>query len=1528
MLEINNFRNINQAGLPEKRGLYDPKYEHDACGVGFVANIDGTPTHTIVKNAIQVSINLEHRGAIGSDKLTGDGGGLLLQIQDAFFRQICKELGFDLPASGKYGVGMVFMPQEQYKIEKCRQALQEIIENENCLLIGWRDVPINDDSLGEISRLTQPTIHQVFITNNALEGQDFERKLYVIRRRVEKEIATWSMDDYSQFYVCSLSHKTIVYKGLLTGKQLPVFFTDLNNPGFISAFAIIHQRYSTNTLPAWNLAQPFRSLAHNGEINTLRGNINQMKSREKNLESEFFGDDIDKVTPVIQNEFGSDSAVFDNVFELLINAGRSLSHSAMMMVPEACGKKYYMSEDKRAFYEYHASFMEPWDGPAAIVITDGRYIGAMLDRNGLRPARYTVTKDGMIVMASETGVLDIQGKDVRQRGRLQPGKMFLVDLEQNRIVPDNEIKAKISRQSPYRRWLKENLIELRGLFNPSRVPEIDLEMLRKQQHAFGYTEEDINVTISHMANRGQEPIGAMGNDNALAVLSNKPQLLFNYFKQLFAQVTNPPIDPLREELVMSLMNFIGRKGGLLKETPEHCRQIKLSHPILTPTDMWRIRNANHPDLIVRKIDIVFSSTGGGEALQSAMNSIFEKAERHISDGANIIVMTDRYIDSDRCPIPSLLAVSGLHHHLIRKGLRNSCGLIIETGEAREVMHFSLLIAFGITAICPYVAFSTVRELAEEKLLVDEKQPEDAMDAYISAIKKGLLKSFSRMGISTIRSFFGSQIFEAVGIDKSVIDEYFCDTASRIGGIGLEEIAQEVYARHRKAFPSDGYSDELLDIGGYFSVRHGGEKHLWTPETIYKLQHATRNNDYKIFKEFTNLVDDQSKELATLRGLFEFKVSDKIPIDDVEPIENIMRRFMTAAMSFGSISRETHESIAIAMNRIGGRSNSGEGGEDPERFKTLSNGDRKISKIKQVASGRFGVTSEYLVNAEEIQIKMAQGAKPGEGGQLPGHKVSSEIAKVRHTTPGVSLISPPPHHDIYSIEDLKQIIYDLHCANSRAKVSVKLVSAAGVGTVAAGVSKAKADLVLISGYDGGTGAAPWSSIMHAGLPWEIGLADTQQTLVANQLRDRIVVQTDGQLKTGRDIVIAALLGAEEYCFGTAVLVTLGCVLMRKCHMNTCPVGVATQDPVLRANFGGQAEYVERFFRFLAQEMREYMAELGFRTVDDMVGRVDKLDVKKTINHWKASKLDFSALLTHPDPDGKSSLRCCRKQDHELSNSLDNELLKLSEKALTDKEPVLINMSIRNVNRTVGTILSSEVTRRFGSDGLPEDTIQLNFKGYAGQSLGAFLAPGITIRVEGDVNDYVGKGMTGGKIIVNPFEDSTFKPYQNIIAGNVILYGATGGEIYLHGMAGERFAVRNSGATAVVEGVGDHGCEYMTGGVVVVIGKTGNNFGAGMSGGIAYVYDEHEWFGMNCNLDMVDLESVWTDEDKEVLRVLLEKHFKFTHSVRARDILDHWESRLPLFVKVMPMEYKLSLERIRQEEHRDDEQMLVTEEVFSG
>ncbi len=1419
MPEINNFKKVNLAGYPERSGLYDPKYEHDGCGVGFVAQIDGTPTHMIVKNAIQVLINLEHRGAVGSDKRTGDGSGLLFQIPDDFFRQVCLEQDLALPHTGKYGVGMFFFPQDEVQIEKCKQTIQEMVEAENCTLLGWRNVPINGSFLGELSRSTQPTIHQVFVTSDILESAIFERKLYVIRRCIEKEISSWTEEDTSQFYTCSFSHKTIVYKGLLTGSQLPVFFPDLSNPRFTSAFAIVHQRYSTNTLPTWNLAQPFRCLAHNGEINTLRGNINQMKAREKNLKSDLFGDDIEKIKPVIQNEFGSDSAIFDNVFELLVNAGRLLSHAAMVMVPEAYGKKYYMSEDKRAFYEYHAAFMEPWDGPAAIVITDGRYIGAMLDRNGLRPARYTVTKDGMIVMASETGVLDIPGEEVRQRGRLQPGKMFLVDLNQARIVPDNEIKAKISRQSPYRRWLKENQIELRGLLNPSELPKIDSEVLRIQQHAFGYTEEDLNVLILPMASRGQEPIGAMGNDSSLAVLSNKPQLLFHYFKQLFAQVTNPPIDPLREELVMSLMNFIGRKRGLLEETPEHCRQIRLNHPILTPTDMWRIRNANHPDLVVSEVDILFSAEGGGAALKSAMDSLFEKAERHIADGTNILVLTDKGLDKDRCPIPALLAVSGLHHHLIKKGLRNACGLIIETGEAREVMHFSLLIAFGISAICPHIAFSSVRELTEQELLDIPKRPEEAMDNYISAVKKGLLKTFSRMGISTIRSFFGSQIFEAIGIEKSVIDEYFCNTASRVGGIGLEEIAQEVYARHSNAFPLAGLPDQLLDVGGRFSVKYGGEKHLWTPDSVYKLQHATRTNDYKVFKEYTHLIDDQTKELATLRGLLEFKNGNPIPISEVEPVENITKRFVTAAMSFGSISRETHEAIAIAMNRIGGRSNSGEGGEDPERFKVLPNGDRKISKIKQVASGRFGVTSEYLVNAEELQIKIAQGAKPGEGGQLPGHKVSKEIARVRHTTPGVSLISPPPHHDIYSIEDLKQIIYDLHSANPDAKVSVKLVSAVGVGTVAAGVAKAKADLVLISGYDGGTGAAPWSSIMHAGIPWELGLAETQQTLVANRLRDRIVVQTDGQLKTGRDVVIAALLGAEEFGFGTTVLVTLGCILMRKCHMNTCPVGVATQDPALRAKFGGQVEYVERFFRFIAQEMREYMAEIGFTTVDEMVGRVDRIEVRKAINHWKAKHLDFNALLTHPAPSNETVLRCVRKQDHELCDSLDNELIKLSESALIKKETVVIEKPIRNINRTVGTMLSSEITKRFGSAGLPEDTIQLNFKGSVGQSLGAFLVSGITIRVEGDANDYVGKGMSGGKIIVNPHRGSTFKPHENIIAGNVILYGATGGEMYLHGVVGERFAVRNSGATAVVEGVGDHGCEYMTGGTVVVIGRTG-------------------------------------------------------------------------------------------------------------
>ncbi len=1522
------FDKVNAAGVAPPQGLYDPRYEHDSCGVGFVARVSGEADHSLVEQAVQVLVNLEHRGAIGGDKSTGDGAGLLLATPDAFFRKVCGSQGIDLPSPGQYAAGLVFLPSDDAVAKRCVQALEAAAAAEGCPAIGWREVPVEPSVLGLFARSSLPVIRQVFLRRGALPDPDaFERKLYAIRRLAEREVSSWNDADGSQFYLPSLSCRTIVYKGLLTGSQLTRFFPDLTDGDFRSPYAIVHQRYSTNTLPTWHLAHPFRMLAHNGEINTLRGNINRMRAREALLSSPLFGPDLEKIKPVL-NEEGSDSAIFDNALELLVRAGRSLPHAMMMMIPEAYGPKIAMSEDKRAFYEYHSTLMEPWDGPAAMVFCDGRYLGATLDRNGLRPARYTVTRGGMIVMASETGVLDFPDDHILRRGKLQPGRMFLVDLAQRRIVPDNEIKAKVSRQKPYRVWLRDNRIEMRGLFTPAEILPEDPEVLLRKQQAFGYTEEDLRMVIAPMASRGQEAVGSMGDDAALAVLSDRPQLLYSYFKQLFAQVTNPPIDPLREELVMSLSSVIGRERNLLDETPQHCRMLKVPHPLLTPEDLERLRKASHPDIVTREIDILFPADGDGKALGRSLKNLFVEADRHISEGATFLILTDRNLSRDRAPIPSLLAVSGLHHHLIRRGLRTQAAIIVESGDAREVMHFCLLSGYGANAVCPHVALSTIRQMAEEGLLETPVTPGEAVDAYITAVKKGILKVMSKMGISTLRSYVGAQIFEAVGLGRSVVDRYFAGTASRIDGIGLDEIARETVARHRVAFPRNGHRNRLLEPGGAYHVRVGGEKHLWSPEAIYKLQQSVRLCDYRVFREYTRLIDDQSKERATLRSLFRFRAGAPVPLDEVEPVEKITARFVTAAMSYGSISQEVHETIAVAMNRIGGRSNCGEGGEDPARYLPLPNGDSLRSKIKQVASGRFGVTAEYLVNAEELQIKMAQGAKPGEGGQLPGHKVSAEIARVRHTTPGVTLISPPPHHDIYSIEDLAQLIYDLKCANPEANVSVKLVSEVGVGTVAAGVAKAKADLVLISGHDGGTGASPLTSIKHSGLPWELGLAETQQALVANRLRDRIRVQVDGQLKTGRDLAVAALMGAEEFGFGTTVLVSLGCILMRKCHLNTCPVGVATQDPTLRSRFTGRADFVVNFFRFLAQDLREHMAELGFRTVDEMVGRIDRLEVEPAVEHWKARGLDFSAILAPPREGDDFPRRRVRAQEHEVHKSLDQEILRLARRAVDHGERVEIDLPIRNVHRTVGTVLSGIVTRKHGAKGLPDGTIRLHFSGSAGQSLGAFLCPGISIRVRGDANDYLAKGMSGGRIIVTPPPSAVFLPHKNVIAGNTVLYGATGGELYLHGIAGERFAVRNSGARAVVEGVGDHGCEYMTGGVVVVLGPTGNNFAAGMSGGIAFVYDETELFDTRCNLDMVDVETVWNPEDAQLLKTMIEYHFRFTGSPRAQTILEQWETRLPLFVKVMPVEYRKVLERMHFEESRDEDTVSATEEVYRG
>ncbi len=1515
-------------GAPRPQGLYDPSFEHDGCGVGFVARLDARPDHSIIADAVTLLRNLEHRGAVGGDKATGDGAGILMGVPDEFFQAACPSCGFELPARGDYGVGMIFLPGDAAGTGNAEPEIEELCRQEGCRVLGWRTVPVNADPLGELARDTRPEIRQVFIARGALDPEAFERKLYVIRRRVERAFASPDNGDSKPLYISSLSSRTLVYKGMLIGTQLPLFFSDLTDRRLQSSFAIVHQRYSTNTFPSWSLAQPFRFLGHNGEINTLKGNVNRMRAREPLLESELFGPDMEKIKPVIE-EGGSDSAMFDNMLELLVLSGRSLPHAMMMMVPEAWGPRHYLGKDQRAFYEYHASIMEPWDGPAALVFADGRYIGASLDRNGLRPVRYTVTRDGLVVLASETGVLPLAAERILRRGRVQPGKMFLVDLEQNRIISNNEIKAQIARQKPYRRWVRENRIELRGLLTPAKPPREDPAVLKAKQRTFGYTEEELRRILTPMASQGQEAVGSMGNDAALAVLSRRPQLLFNYFKQLFAQVTNPAIDPLREELVMSLMNFMGRSRNLLDESPEHCRQLRLFHPVLTPEDMLRLRSTENPDLAVGDLDILFPAGGDGAALEAALEDCFARAEERIAQGATLLILTDRNLDRDHVPIPVLLAVSGLHHHLIRKGLRSSAGIIAETGEAREVMHFALLTAFGAGAICPYLALATVRDLADANLLDSSKRPEESLDAYITAVRKGLLKTFSRMGISTLRSFQGSQIFEAVGLGRDLVDRYFTGTVSRIGGIGLREIAREAGTRHATAFSAQAAASPLLDPGGVYHMRVEGEKHLLTPEAIYTVQQATRTGDYEMFKEYTRIIDDTTDGEITLRSLLSFREAKPVPLDEVEPVEQILKRFTSSAMSLGSISTETHEALAIAMNRAGAASNSGEGGEAPERYTTPPGGDDRCSWTKQVASGRFGVTIEYLTHARELQIKISQGAKPGEGGQLPSHKVSEEIARVRHTTPGVTLISPPPHHDIYSIEDIAQLIYDLKMSNPGARVSVKLVSEAGVGTIAAGVAKARADMVLISGHDGGTGASPITSIMHAGLPWELGLAETQQTLVNNRLRDRIRVQVDGQLRTGRDLAVAALLGAEEFGFGTILLVTLGCVMMRKCHLNTCPVGIATQDPELRKKFQGKPEYVVNFVRFIAREFREHMARLGFRTVDEMVGRADRLRMNPEIPEGKARLLDFAPILySASGANGPTAVRCTRAQEHTVDQSMDRDLIQRARPALDDREPVHIETPVRNIHRAVGTMLSSEICGRFGAAGLPENTITLSLTGTAGQSLGAFLSPGVTIRLEGDVNDYLGKGMSGGKITVVPPAGAGFDPAANIIAGNVVLYGATGGQVFIHGLAGERFAIRNSGAQVVVEGIGDHGCEYMTGGTVVILGPTGTNFAAGMTGGIAYTYDESGFFDTRCNLDTVDLETVWTQEDQAALRALIEVHLWETGSPRARRILDNWDASLPLFVKVMPIDYRKALERMRLEEEKDRETVSASEEVYHG
>ncbi|MFZ6032213.1 MAG: glutamate synthase large subunit [Melioribacter sp.] len=1511
-------------GRLKKNALYDPKFERDNCGVGFIAKLDGIPTHKVVEDAINILVNLEHRGALGGDKSTGDGAGIMIDIPDRFFQDEAPSAGIKLPAYEDYAVGMVFLPADNVLADKCKKIFEKYVLEEGCDMLGWRDVPVDSSAIGQLAKSTEPRVVQIFIHRGKINKEAFERKLYVIRRQVEKEVDALP-EDTSQFYVTSLSSSRLVYKGLLTANQLPRYYPDLSDERFQSKFGVVHQRYSTNTQPTWNLAQPFRFLAHNGEINTLSGNINRMKAREFTLKSELFGDDIEKIKPIIV-ESGSDSAIFDNVLELLVMGGRSIPHAMMMMVPEAYGPKIQMSEDKRAFYDFHSAIMEPWDGPAAIVFTDSRFLGGILDRNGLRPARYSITKDGMVVLASESGVVEFPPEKIIKRSRLSPGKMLLADFKQNRVVPDKEIKAKISRQKPYRRWIKDNIITLRGLFTPASAPEVENEeSLLRKQHVFGYTEEELKLIITPMASRSQEPVGSMGNDTPLAILSNRPNLLFYYFKQRFAQVTNPAIDPLREELVMSLESFVGGEGNLLEESPENFRGFKFPHPVLTPEDLKKIEHANHPNIKVSYIDILFDKKGGDKALERELNNIFETAAEKIKNGSTVIVLTDKNVDENRAPIPSLLAASGLHHYLIRNGLRTKTSIIVESGEVREVMNFALLISYGVDAICPYLALNTVRYLAENNFLEQKLKPEEAIDSYIIAVKKGLLKTMSRLGISTLHSYFAAQTFEAIGLSKDLVEKYFTGTINRLGGIDLDDIQKEAIIRHSAGFPEKGNPENLLSAGGEYSIRLNGEKHFWNHDSISKLQLATRTDDYEVFKEFTRIVNEGENSPVAIRKMLRFKKRNPIPIDEVEPVESIVKRFVVSAMSFGSISKEAHETIAIAVNRIGARSNSGEGGEDMARNKVDANGDTARSKVKQVASGRFGVTPEYLLSAEELQIKIAQGAKPGEGGQLPGHKVTPEIARVRHTTPGVTLISPPPHHDIYSIEDLAQLIYDLKCINPNAKVSVKLVSESGVGTVASGVAKAKADIVLISGYEGGTGASPLTSIKHTGIPWEIGLAETHQTLIHNKLRDKIRVQVDGQIKTGRDLAIATLLGAEEYGFATSVLITIGCVMLRKCHQNTCSVGVATQDPALRARFSGKPEYIERFFRFLAQDFREVMAELGFRTVDEMVGHTELLEFSPPPDLWKAQKFDLRPLLdSMVDTAGK----CCMVNMPNRVEVYDEEFVDKLKPAIEEMKPVELELPIRNIHRTVGARLSGYVVKKHGSKGLPEDTIKINFKGSAGQSFGAFLSPGITFRLEGDVNDYMGKGMAGGRIVVVPPANAGFAPHDNVICGNVALYGATGGEVFINGKAGERFAIRNSGATAVVEGIGDHGCEYMTGGTVVCIGSTGKNFAAGMSGGIAFIYDETQLFDTKCNLDMVDLESVWDKNDKLFLRTMIEKHYYFTNSPRAKMILERWESSLPLFVKVIPIEYRKVLERMKLSEHADVETVAATEEVYDG
>ncbi len=1491
---------------------YEPPLARDACGVVAIADIRGRKSHDIVAKAIMAVKNLAHRGACGCDPNSGDGAGILLQTPHKFFARVCAGLGILLPGSGDYGVAMVFLPVDDGQREDCELLLERTVREEDQSVLGWRTVPTDNTPLGYVARSVQPVIRQLFIGRGSARDQDaFERKLYVIRKRVEKAVRESSLSQKNYFYIPSCSGRTIVYKGMLKSIQIDTFYPDLTDPDMESALAISHQRFSTNTFPCWDLAHPFRYIAHNGEINTLQGNINWMNTRQSMMKSSLFGDDLKKLFPILAPN-GSDTATLDSAVELLVMAGRSLPHVMMMLIPEPWNGHESMSPEKRAFYEYHASLIEPWDGPALVAFSDGVQIGAVLDRNGLRPARYVITKDDLFVLASEVGVLDLPPDRVAAKGRLQPGKMLLVDTDRKRIIEDEEIKQLISAQHPYRKWLDTHLIELDKLQPGRGFPLRDSVDLLQQHQAFGYTEEDIRLQMIPMGVHGEEAIGSMGVDSSLACLSDRPRLLYDYFKQLFAQVTNPPIDSTREHLVMQTAVTIGPERNLLNPEPESCRQIKLKHPVITNEELENLRCIEQPEFKPVTLHMLFPAASGEQGLEAAMERLCQGASEAIAQGANILILSDRGVDEKNVPIPALLATAGLHHHLIREGTRTRVGLVVETGEAREIHHFCLLISYGAGAINPYLALDTFRNLAERKALPPGLNYHEVEKHFIKATNKAILKVIAKMGISTIQGYRGAQIFEAIGIAKDVIDRDFTGTVSPIRGVSLDVIAREALLRHRTAFPERPLVTAVLPSGGKHQWRKDGEYHLWNPDTIAKLQYAVRSGNYRLFKEYTRIADENSRYLCTLRGLFEFKLAEKpLPLDEVQSASEIVKRFATGAMSFGSISKEAHETIAIAMNRLGAKSNTGEGGEDPERYKPLSNGDSRRSAIKQVASGRFGVTSEYLVQAEELQIKMAQGAKPGEGGQLPARKVYPWIAKVRHSTPYVGLISPPPHHDIYSIEDLAQLIYDLKNANSRARISVKLVAEAGVGIVAAGVSKAKSDVVLISGHDGGTGASPITSIHHSGIPWELGLAETQQVLVKNDLRGRIIVQTDGKIMTGRDVIVAALLGAEEWGVATAALIALGCVMMRVCHLDSCPVGIGTQDPELRKRFQGKPEHVMNLFLFLAEEVREYMRLLGFRNIDEMVGRVDRLDVRKAVDHWKAKGLDYSAILQIPKVPPNIAIRHVQEQDHGLAGCLDQQLLEICRPALEHKEPVQATLTIYNYNRTVGAILSSEITRLHGPDALEENTIQLKFHGSAGQSFGAFAVKGVTLRLEGDANDYLGKGLSGGRIIVVPPVDSAFVPEENILIGNVAFYGATDGEGFFRGRAGERFCVRNSGARVVIEGVGDHGCEYMTGGRAVILGPTGRNFAAGMSGGIAYVLDDARNFEKQCNRDMVDLESLTDPEDLITVRELVEKHVRYTGSTVGRRVLDHWNELVHNFVKVMPRDYRRALDETKKE-----------------